>query len=342
MALLLTETNVLLAIFALSVLVLLFLSARRPYLLGNSLLLLFCLLSGVLFVSSLFGGGYLDIAVRGAVAMLAILALVPMMLIWNGIVMIKRESGRLSNILSLLTGLLIAGGEAATAVFVLRGFQSGTGGFPMPLLPLFGATVFYGAALLLAFVLYMLFLPLVPHRKRFVTVIVHGCALIHGDKVSRILANRLDKAIEVYRKSRGTAHLIVSGGQGKDETVSEAEAMEGYLREKGIPPVAIFREAKSCSSRENLLFADALKKELGLEGKTAIVTSNYHLYRCLLTAHELGIVCTGFGAKVAAYYWPSAVIREFAAVYFRKKFFLWALAGYLLFVIVPFIVLLLG
>ena len=336
MAVLLTETNVLLAIFAVSFIVLLVLCARRPYLLGNSLLLLFTLLALIMFVSSLFGGSYWEIAAHGAMAVLVILALVPLMLIWNGIVMIRRESARLSNILSLLTGLLILGGEAAAAVFVLRGYAGRTDILHVLVLPLFSATVFYGAALLLAFVLYMLLLPILPRKRVFDTVIVHGCALIHGDQISRILANRLDLALKLFRKSAEKALLVVSGGKGSDETGSEAAAMRGYLLEKGVAKERILLEDQSHSTSENLRFTDQLLLERGGGGKIALVTSNYHTYRCVCIAHELSFRCIGFGAKVAAYYWPSAVIREFAAVYLKKKYFLRALIGYILFVIVPF------
>lgn len=324
-----------LGVFAFLLILLLVFSYRRPYALGNSLLLLLTFLAAVTAVASLFGESYASFLMYAALAVLALFAIVPIMLIWNGILMMRREAFSISNILSFLTGLFILGGEIAVAVFLLRGAPGTENGWTVLVLPLFGATVFYGASLLLAFVLYALFLPLLPHRKRFVTIIIHGCALIRGDQVSRILGSRIDKAIEVYRKSRGTAHFIASGGQGDDETISEAEAMKRYLLAKGVPQAVIFKEDKSCTSRENLIFAEKLKEELGLVGKTALVTSNYHLFRCLRLAHELGIRCTGFGAGVAAYYWPSAVIREFAAVYLQKKTFIRALIGYALAVLVP-------
>ena len=47
----------------------------------------------------------------------------------------------------------------------------------------------------------------------------------------------------------------------------------------------------------------------------------------------------GIGAATAFYYWPSAVIREFVAVYADKKRLVWTLLGYLLF-ISPFLYLL--
>lgn len=330
------ETWVLLAFFLFCLVLFLFSAYRCPWRLWNCFLLLVTLLAAVLAVSSLFGGSYSGLLIRAAMALLVIFALVPIILIWNGILMMKRESISLSNILSFLTGLLILGGEIATAVFILRGGPADANGFTVYALPLFGATVFYGAALLLSFVLYMLLLPVLPQKKVFDTVIVHGCALIHGDGVSRILASRLDLALKLYRKSAGKALLVVSGGKGIDETVSEAAAMCGYLLEKGVTKERILTEDQSHSTRENLRFCDQLLLERGGGGRIALVTSSYHMFRCVWIAHELSFRCTGFGAKVAAYYWPSAVIREFAAVYLQKKYFLWALAGYALTVLLPF------
>ncbi|MBR0040328.1 MAG: YdcF family protein [Oscillospiraceae bacterium] len=336
------ELWVFLTIFAVLLCLFILLCYGCPYRLGNSILLLFTLLFGMMIAAALIAEDDAYFVLYAVLAVLVMIALVPIMLIWNGVLMIKREAFGLANILSLLTGLLILGGEAAVVVFVLRGAPSSGNGLTGGILLLFGATVFYAAALLLSFVLYVLVLPLLPHRKRFSAIIIHGCALIRGETVSRILGARVEKALEIYRKSGVSARLIASGGQGDDETISEAEAMERFMLGKGVPHEAIVREDKSRSSRENLVFAERRIEELGIEGRTALVTSNYHLFRCLMLAHELGIRCTGFGAKVAAYYWPSAVIREFAAVYLQKKVFLRALIGYAVTVLLPFAVLMFG
>jgi hypothetical protein len=46
----------------------------------------------------------------------------------------------------------------------------------------------------------------------------------------------------------------------------------------------------------------------------------------------VGLKCTGIGADVALYYWPSALIREFIAIFVTKRFLIWALIGYVLFI----------
>ena len=81
----------------------------------------------------------------------------------------------------------------------------------------------------------MIFIQFMPHIREFDFLIIHGAGLLKGDKVSKLLANRIDKAIKVYNKSKRKPVIIPSGGQGGDETISEAEAMKQYLLKHGIP-----------------------------------------------------------------------------------------------------------
>ncbi|MBR0208572.1 MAG: YdcF family protein [Oscillospiraceae bacterium] len=331
----LADTRVLLGIFLVFLCAFFLFSLLRPYRLSNSFLLLFSLLTLVPAAVSAMVDGAEEILRVSVLAVSVMLFLVPILLIWNGVVILRRESLSLSSCLPLLMGLVIAAGEIASVLCLLRDSFDFLSVLHRPVLLLIGATVFYAAALLLAFVLYMLLLPVLPRKRVFDTVIVHGCALIRGDQISRILARRLDLALKLYRRSGEKALLVVSGGKGSDETVSEASAMRGYLLERGVPGERILMEDQSHSTRENLRFTDQLLLERGGGGRIALVTSGYHIFRCVWIAHELSFPCTGFGAPVAAYYWPSAVIREFIAVYSRKRYLTVSLAGYLLLVVGP-------
>ena len=330
-----SNTSVLFAVFLAALCAFFLFSLLRPWRLGNSFLLLFCLLMLILTVVSLLVDGGEKILRTSALALTVALSLVPILLVWNGVIILKRESFSLSSSLPLLLGLVIAAGEIASVLYMIRDSFAFLSVLHRPILFVIGATVFYAASLLLAFVLYMLLLPALPRKRSFDTVIIHGCALIRGDQISRILGRRLDLALKLFRRSGEKALLVVSGGRGDDETVSEAAAMRGYLLERGVPKEKILLEDQSHSTRENLRFTDQLLLERGGGGRVALVTSGYHVFRCVWIAHELSFRCTGFGAPVAAYYWPSAVIREFIAVYSRKRYFIAALAGYLLLVVAP-------
>ena len=193
-------------------------------------------------------------------------------------------------------------------------------------------TVFYFSFLVLSFVVYSVFIQILPHRTQFDYIIIHGCGLADGERMTKLLSNRVDKAIEIYRKCPVKPVIIPSGGQGADEKRSEAQAMKDYLLEHGVPDEHILLEDRSATTRENLLNSKALIDAREGKKRTALVSSNYHIYRCLRLAREIGLKCTGIGAGVALYYWPSALIREFIAVFLTKRFLFWSLLGYLVFI----------
>lgn len=304
----------------------------RPQQYINSFLLMFSLLVTLIFVTSCFGEEGPTFALVSFLLVMLALLLVPLLLIINGIQMIRRESLCLAHCLSLALGLFVGVGELAAIVYVLS--LSGTIGAERVSLwvMLLVWTVFYFSSLVLSFVIYSIFIQVLPHRMNFNYVIIHGCGLAGGERLTRLLSNRVDKAMEIYEKCAVKPIIIPSGGQGGDEKLSEAEAMRRYLVEHGIPDEHIILEDRSATTAENLAFSKAIIDGRRGQRKTALVSSNYHVYRCLRLAKEVGLRCTGVGADVAFYYWPSALIREFVAVFLSKRFLIWSLAGYLLFV----------
>ena len=68
------------------------------------------------------------------------------------------------------------------------------------------------------------------------TVIVLGCKA-KGEKPSRMLRYRLNTAYD-YLSENQDAVCILSGGQGEDEIITEAECMYNYLVDKGIDKAA--------------------------------------------------------------------------------------------------------
>ncbi len=109
-------------------------------------------------------------------------------------------------------------------------------------------------------------------------VIVLGAG-IRGDRVTVPLAYRLNAAIE-YHKKNPDAMIVVTGGQGYQETITEAEAMEKYLLRKGVDPSKIIKEEKATSTNENMRFTKEILDEY-FEGdySVVVVTNNFHIYR---------------------------------------------------------------
>lgn len=256
---------------------------------------------------------------------------VPVLLIINGIQMYKKEGHSLPNLLSLLLGIVILTGEIVT----LRMAGGDIRYFPKLAIG-FSVTVIYTSFSILMFVIYSVFLQELPHKKDFDYVIIHGCGLIDGNKVSKLLSDRLDKAISIYQKDPTPPILIPSGGKGSDESLSEAEAMAGYLKEHGIPEDMIICEDKSATTYENLENSKAIIEAREGSKYTVLVTSSYHVLRALRYARKLNFKCTGVGSHTALYYWPSALIREWVAIHYEKKHMAIFVIGWLLLMVLVF------
>ncbi|AMP20136.1 hypothetical protein AZF37_02170 [endosymbiont 'TC1' of Trimyema compressum] len=119
-------------------------------------------------------------------------------------------------------------------------------------------------------------------------VIVLGAGL-NGAKPSLQLQKRLNKAIEFNQENKN-AIMVVSGGQGADELISEAEAMKIYLVEKGLPEDRIIMESQSKSTYENFVFSKEIldKKYNGNSYNTIFITNDFHVLRASIIADRSG------------------------------------------------------
>ena len=119
-------------------------------------------------------------------------------------------------------------------------------------------------------------------------VIVLGAA-VHGKTPSLTLKKRLDKAVE-YHKQNPNAIIVVSGGQGNGEDISEAEAMKTYLVEQGVAADKIIKEDKSTSTTENFTFSkEILDKHFNKDYTTCFITNEYHVLRAADCAKNVGL-----------------------------------------------------
>lgn len=144
-------------------------------------------------------------------------------------------------------------------------------------------------------------------------VIVLGAG-IHGEKVSATLAKRLDEAVTYYGKNPD-AVIIVCGGQGPQEDITEALAMERYLLSKGIPVDSIIKEEQSTSTYENFVNAKKILDEHFPQGFTAVlITNDFHIFRAEKTADNAGISARHIGVNTVWYTVPSNYLREMLAI----------------------------
>ena len=149
------------------------------------------------------------------------------------------------------------------------------------------------------------------------TVVVLGSGLGGGERVTPLLACRLERGRAVFDRSveAGTGPiLIASGGRGTDEKLSEAEAMSRWLLERGFPPDSLVREDLSTDTEENLANSAGLMRQWSAKGDVAVATSDYHAFRSEIIMRKAGIPGYTVGCRTARYYWPSATVREFVAI----------------------------
>ncbi|MEU8778738.1 YdcF family protein [Streptomyces sp. NPDC048606] len=239
-------------------------------------------------------------------------------LISNGMTMIRKEGRRPANLLSMLAGLGIF---AMTALLIV--------------VPWFGSTLLGGAvATLTAVVAYVSFIFVcflgyawlygrIKVRGDVDHVVMLGSGLIGGDRVPPLLASRLRKGQEIYaaQLARGSHPpvLLTSGGKGSDERVPEARAMADWLIEQGVPAEHITLEDRSRTTEENMLFSKEIMTAAGPDYRCVIVTNNFHAFRAAMLARKSGVDGQVLGSPTARYFLPSAILREFVAVFWEHR-----------------------
>jgi len=144
-------------------------------------------------------------------------------------------------------------------------------------------------------------------------LIVLGAA-IKGEIPGYPLYMRLEAAAAYAGQNPG-AVIVVSGGQGFQETITEALAMERHLVRRGVPLERIIKEERATSTFENFLYAKELLDEyFGKPYTTAFITSDFHVFRATKVAESLGLTVTHCQAPILWYTVPTNYLRECAAV----------------------------
>jgi len=137
---------------------------------------------------------------------------------------------------------------------------------------------------------------------------------IRGETVTLPLMYRLDKAVEYINKNQN-AIIVVSGGQGAQENITEALAMEKYLISRGVPKDKIIREEKATSTYENFEYSkQILDSYFNKPYKIAFIINNFHIYRASRLAKIVGLDSAQYHAKLEWYTIPINYLREFTAV----------------------------
>ncbi|WP_438777083.1 YdcF family protein [Enterococcus sp. DIV0170] len=269
---------------------------------------------------SLIGAGILAIlAVLFLIVILFGLYAAIIFLIGNSFIVLRHESRRLPNLLTLILALAII----ALIVMQIYGPKI-LPNWSVILLSIPTTIAFYFFVVFWNFLSISVIYQFNQPKFNQDYIVVLGAGLIGGEKVTPLLAKRIDRAIQFYKKQSeetlSPPQLLMSGGQGPDEKIPEAQAMREYALEQGIPDEDILMEAQSTNTLENMRFSKEIMERENPSGYHAIFTSNnYHIFRAGMYAEEVGLKIDGIGSKTARYYLPNAFLREFIAVALMNK-----------------------
>ena len=241
-------------------------------------------------------------------------------LIINGFILLKKEGFSKANLLSPIMGVVIL------LFFVFMWIRVGfvttdyNHWINIPVIFIIYTYIIFGFAFV-GFMMYSCVYLWLPKKQHYDFIIIHGAGLLDGERVTPLLKKRIDKAVQAFQQSKNPhIQLIVSGGQGSDEKISEAQAMYNYLvKNTDVSKEAIILEEKSTTTYENLLFSKEIGEQLVENPRFLFVTNDYHVFRTSTYARQIGMQGDGLGCSTASYYIPSAFIREYVAMCVKMK-----------------------
>ncbi|KRK22634.1 YdcF family protein [Apilactobacillus kunkeei] len=264
---------------------------------------------------------FLVIALAIMVIITLIYALHAVLLIWNGIIVWRRESHSLANLLTLIIGVFLL-------IYPLLSFLFFRKIIPKPynlMIEHFTEMgAFYMISIFLIFSLSVWICNFYRPKPDKDFIIILGAGLLNGNEVSPLLASRIDRAIDFYQTqiNSGQKHplIICSGGQGGDERIPEGVAMRDYVLQKNINPDDVVAEDKSVNTIQNFAFSKKIVDRYRLDPNNGIfVSNNYHIYRASDYAKSAGMKISGIGSKTSGFFLPNAIIREFIAILMKHK-----------------------
>ena len=237
----------------------------------------------------------------------------------SNVSLIRHEGFRPVNALGILLAVLLLGGEAV--IFQWSYYVSGSQTEVMihdVVTNLLAAIYLYFECMMVGTIVADAIAARYEPEKNKDYIIVLGCAIRRDGTPTPLLRGRLDRALAFAREQErltGKAPVFVlSGGQGPDEVVSEADCMAGYLAEQGIGQDRMIREDRSTDTEENMRNSMELIFARDPKATVAFSTTNYHVFRSGLKARRVKMRALGMGARTKWYFWPNAAVREFVGL----------------------------
>ena len=126
-------------------------------------------------------------------------------------------------------------------------------------------------------------------------VLVPGALVYSNDRLSFVLQDRLDYAIQLYEADKAK-RLLFSGDHGQTD-YDEVNAMKDYAVSQGVPEEDIFLDHAGFSTYESLYRA----RDVFEVSSVIVVTQQFHLSRAVYVARELGLDANGINSNPRRY-----------------------------------------
>lgn len=152
-------------------------------------------------------------------------------------------------------------------------------------------------------------------------VLVLGCLVKNNGVPSDMLHDRLRRGVELYEVG-AAPKLLMSGDHGRED-YDEVAAMKKFAIEAGVPSTDVFMDHAGFSTYESIVRA----KEVFQAEKIVIVTQEYHLYRAIYLAQQLGLEAYGVSSDYRSYYGQTgrdlreilARVKDFGSCIFKPE-----------------------
>lgn len=126
-------------------------------------------------------------------------------------------------------------------------------------------------------------------------ILVLGCKVGADGTLSHMLEDRLRQGVALYELG-AAPKLLMSGDHGTVE-YDEVDAMKRYAVDAGISSQDVFMDHAGFSTYESVYRA----KEVFEVRRVIIVTQEYHLYRALMVARQMGLEAYGVAVNYRTY-----------------------------------------
>ena len=265
------------------------------------------------------------------------LLLFSILLIVSNIALLRHEPPRFQNVLGIFLGLIMIGAGAGTYAMSRLLYHYNFSYESLRVISMIRNTVglafTYGECILFSTIICGIRAAKhVPAPDRDYILIL-GCCFRKDGTLTPLLKARVDKALDFWRlqkkKTGKTAIIIPSGGQGRNEPMSEAKAMSNYIAGTDFPMEYVMLEDQSVNTFQNMQFSKKVIDGCDPDSsgaKVCYVTTNYHVLRSGILANKTGVAAEGLGARTKWWFWPNAYVRECAGFFSNRNMMILYLA----------------